>query len=289
MASMLLFYIDESGHHRMAPDKHDPTRLARDTTDWFVLSAVGIRDTERQPLAEAVYALKERWLGTSSDRPWGETELKGRRLAITRRRLEGARPDPEADYPAIASSAQLDALEEGIGELFAGIDGMAFTIAIDKNRLFETRPGVPALGSAYAFLYRRIALTLAARFPGEHGILIADQQAEHEKAFRDHELTRVRDELAAEGRLTADYRLLLDRPLWIDSSLSTWDREIIQLADLVAFTTNEGLSRGFDSRAARELWPHIRPALAPDEHGSPDREGFVIYPNPREWPDTGIR
>ena len=37
---MLLFYIDESGHHRMAPDEHHPDRLARDTTDWFVLSVV---------------------------------------------------------------------------------------------------------------------------------------------------------------------------------------------------------------------------------------------------------
>ncbi|TPW68780.1 DUF3800 domain-containing protein, partial [Schumannella sp. 10F1B-5-1] len=49
--AMLLFYIDESGHHRMDADPDDPTRLAPDTTDWFVLSAVGIRDTSRRPLA----------------------------------------------------------------------------------------------------------------------------------------------------------------------------------------------------------------------------------------------
>jgi hypothetical protein len=286
---MLLFYIDESGHHRMDPDAEDPSRLARDTTDWFVLSAVGIRDSERESTAESLYALKERFLGASAERPWGETELKGRRLAITRRRLEGGRPDPDADYPALRDPRQLDELEDGIGTIFAELDELSFTVAIDKHRLFERRPGVPALGSAYAFLYRRIALTLTERYPGEHGILIADQQIEHEKAFRDHELLRVRDELAAKGHLVADYRVLLDRPLWIDSSLSTWDREIIQLADLVAFTTHEGLARGFDSTAARELWPHIRPALATDAHLSPDGEGFVIYPKPTVWPDTTAR
>lgn len=286
---MILFYIDESGHHRMAPDDDDPSHLARDTTDWFVLSAVGIRDSERESTAEAVFALKERHLGADAERPWGETELKGRRLAITRRRLGGGRVDPEADYPALGDTRQLDELDDAIGAILADLDELTFTIAIDKHRLFERRPGVPALGSAYAFLYRRIALTLAERFPGEHGILIADQQTEHEKAFRDHELLRVRDELAAKGHLVADYRLLLDRPLWIDSTLSTWDREIIQLADLVAFTTHEGLARGFDSVAARELWPQIRPALATNADLNPDGEGFVIYPKPAVWPDTTAR
>jgi hypothetical protein len=144
----------------------------------------------------------------------------------------------------------------------------------------------PPLGWAYAFLYRRIALELERDHPGEGGILVADQQTEHEKAFRDHELTRIRDELARHGRLTADYRLLLDRPLWIDSSLSTWDREIIQLADLVAFTTHEGAERGFASPGTRALWPTIRTVLARDEHGSLDGEGLVIFPKPEVWPTT---
>jgi hypothetical protein len=283
---MLLFYIDESGHHRMAPDPHHPDRLARDTTDWFVLSAVGIRDTERRPLAEALDALKTARLGSRPDRPWNETELKGRRLAITRRRLEGARADAEADYAAISDAAELDEVETETAGLFARFRPMVFTVAIDKRRLFAERPGEPALGWAYAFLYRRIALELERDHPGEGGVLVADQQTEHEKAFRDHELTRIRDELASRGRLRADYRLLLDRPLWIDSSLSTWDREIIQLADLVAFTTHEGVDRGFRSDGARALWPAIHAVLARDEHGEPDGEGLVIFPKPEIWPDT---
>lgn len=285
---MLLFYIDESGHHRMAPDDDHPDRLTRDTSDWFVLSAVGIRDTQRRPLAEALDELKTQLLGAHPDRPWGETELKGRRLAITRRRLEGSRVDAEADYAAVTDAAQLDAVETAVSALFARFRPIVFTVAIDKERLFAERPGEPALGWAYAFLYRRIALELERDYPGEGGILVADQQTEHEKAFRDHELTRIRDELAARGRLTADYRLLLDRPLWIDSSLSTWDREIVQLGDLVAFTTHEGVDRGFDSPAARPLWPAIRAALARDDRGEPDGEGLVIFPKPDPWPPTAV-
>lgn len=283
---MLLFYIDESGHHRMAPDDDHPERLARDTSDWFVLSAVGIRDTERRPLAEALDELKTELLGARAELPWNRTELKGRRLAITRRRLEGARTDADADYPAVTDAAQLDEVESRAAGLLARFRPTVFTVAIDKKRLFTERPGEPALGWAYAFLYRRIALELERDHPGEGGILVADQQTEHEKAFRDHELTRIRDELAARGRLKADYRLLLDRPLWIDSSLSTWDREIVQLADLVAFTTHEGVDRGFASPAARGLWPAIRPVLARDEHGEADGEGLVIFPKPEVWPDT---
>jgi hypothetical protein len=283
---MLLFYIDESGHHRMDADEHHPDRLAHDTTDWFVLSAVGIRDTSRRPLAEALDALKTEHLGARPGRPWNETELKGRRLAITRRRLGGARADADADYGSIADAEELDTVERKTAELFAHFQPTVFTVAIDKRRLFTERPGEPALGWAYAFLYRRIALELERDHPGEGGILVADQQTEHEKAFRDHELTRIRDELASRGRLRADYRILLDRPLWIDSSLSTWDREIIQLADLVAFTTHEGVERGFASDSVQALWPTIRSVLSRDEHGEPDGEGLVIFPKPEARPDT---
>lgn len=286
VATMLLFYIDESGHHRMDADPHHPDRLARDTTDWFVLSAVGIRDTERRPLAEALDALKTEHLGARADRPWNETELKGRRLAITRRRLEGAHADPDADYATVTDAAELDEVEAEAAALFNRFRPTVYTVAIDKRRLFTERPGEPALGWAYAFLYRRIALELERDHPGEGGILVADQQTEHERAFRDHELTRIRDELARRGRLRADYRLLLDRPLWIDSSLSTWDREIIQLADLVAFTTHEGVDRGFASAGVQALWPTIRSVLAPNEHGDPDGEGLVIFPKPEVWPET---
>ena len=284
---MLLFYIDESGHHRMDADADDPARLTRDTTDWFVLSAVGIRDTSRRPLAEAIDRIKRERLGATPERPWNETEIKGRRLAITQRWHESGTPAEDA-YPVLDDPTKLAALEHDLRMLFSRFRPLTFSVAIDKRALFAQRPGDSALGWAYAFLYRRMALSLERLYPGEGGVLVADQQTEHEKAFRSGDLTRLRDDLAETAPwLRADYRLLLDRPLWIDSTLSTWDREIIQLADLAAFTTHEGLSRGFDSAGARSLWPAIRAVLAEDwNKGGPDGEGLVIFPRPQRWPDT---
>lgn len=284
---MLLFYIDESGHHRMDADDQHPDRLAHDTTDWFVLSAVGIRDTSRRPLAEEIDRIKRAHLGARVERPWNETEIKGRRLAITRRAVELKDSGDDA-YSDVKDLKRLNALEHELRMLYARFRPLTFTVAVDKKRLFSTRPGDSALGWAYAFLYRRVALSLQRLYPGEGGVLVADQQTEHEKAFRTGELTKLRDDLAeAAPWLRADYRLLLDRPLWIDSTLSTWDREIIQLADLVAFTTHEGLARGFSSIAAKQLWPAVRPVLAEDwSKGGPDGEGLVIFPKPEVWPDT---
>ena len=287
---MLLFYIDESGHHRMDADPDDPTRLAHDTTDWFVLSAVGIRDTSRRPLAEAIDRIKRERLAGGPERAWGETEIKGRRLAITQRSLSTGTTE-EGSYPELGDPARLNALEHELRMLFSRFRPLTFSVAIDKHALFAKRPGESALGWAYAFLYRRMALSLERLYPGEGGVLVADQQTEHEKAFRSGDLTRLRDDLAAAAPwLRADYRLLLDRPLWIDSTLSTWDREIVQLADLAAFTTHEGVARGFDSAGARSLWPAIRPVLAEDwSKGGPDGEGLVIFPRPGTWPRTDIR
>lgn len=279
---MLLFYIDESGSHHMASDPADPTRLKSDTSDWFVLSAVGIRDTTRRVLAEEVDRIKREHIRADAKSPWNDSELKGRRLAITWKNLRDG-DDRPGGYP-IRTRGQLAALEKDAQLLFSRFRPITVTVAIDKRRLLALRPGEPALGWAYAFLYRRIALLLERLYPGEGGVLVADQQGEHEKAFELGELTRIRDELARVGRLHADYRLLLDRPLWIDSRLSTWDREIIQLADLVAFTTHEGVQHGFETQA---LWSAIYPTLALGwQDGEPDGEGLVIFPKPAFWPLT---
>ena len=284
--AVLIFYIDESGHHSMEADRDDPSKLAHGRSDWFVLSAVGIRDTTRRPLAEAVDKVKRRYLGGSADGAWNDAEIKGRRLALTRNRLSGDKV-AEGGYPSLKSARSLVALEGELAAVFNEFRPLCFTIAIDKGRLLAKSPGDSALGWAYAFLYRRIALKLNDVFPGEGGVLVADQQTEHENYFLSGDLTGFRDELAATSPLKADYRVLLDRPLWIDTGLSTWDREIIQLADLVAFTTHEGVRRGF-SLPGDALWPAIRRSLATDGRGDPDREGLVIFPSPAPgaWPVT---
>ena len=279
--AVLIFYIDESGRH--SSGEGEPLRT--DRTEWFVLSAVGIRDTTRRPLAETIDALKTQHLGSAE--VWDDTELKGRRLAVTRNRIAGRRRDSdiEYEYPGIRTEAQLASLVRDTGTLFTRFRPLTFTVAVDRTRLAQQHPGSSALGWAYAFLYRRIALALEHLYPGEGGVLVCDRQDAHEKQFTSGELLRIRDELATRTRLRADYRILLDRPLWMDPTQSTWDREIIQLADLVAFTTHEGLKRGFDSASATALWPVIHPTLGVDAiTAQPDGEGFVIFPKPEEWP-----
>lgn len=283
MVAVLIFYIDESGHHSgPATDETQPQR-----SEWFVLSAVGIRDTSRRPLAEALDALKRTHLGDAGE--WGDTELKGRRLAVTRKRIAGLgrERDIEYEYASVRSAQQHAALVHATGLMFDRFRPLTFTVAIDRTRLEALHPGSSALGWAYAFLYRRIAVALERLYPGEGGVLVCDRQDAHEKQFTSGELLRIRDELATRAHLKADYRILLDRPLWMDPTQSTWDREIIQLADLVAFTTHEGVKRGFDSDDARGLWPSIRASLNVDaKTGRPDEEGLVIFPKPAAWPET---
>ena len=252
-----------------------------------MLSAVGIRDTSRRPLAEAIDSLKRTHLGASD--AWGDTELKGRRLAVTRKRIdgEGRARDVEYEYPAVQTDDEFAALLHSTALMFDRFRPLTFTVAIDRTRLEAARHGESALGWAYAFLYRRIAVALERLYPGEGGVLVCDRQDAHEKQFTSGELLRIRDELATRTNLKADFRVLLDRPLWMDPTQSTWDREIVQLADLVAFTTHEGVKRGFDSDHARGLWPSIRSCLNVDiRTGEPDGEGLVIFPKPERWPAT---
>ena len=78
---MMLFYIDEFGDHKMLPEPGEPTRLKRGQSEWFALSAVGIHDSTRKPLAEALLAVKERHFGDYVGLgDWGDTEIKGRYL-----------------------------------------------------------------------------------------------------------------------------------------------------------------------------------------------------------------
>lgn len=51
------------------------------------------------------------------------------------------------------------------------------------------------------------------------------------------------------GLLFLTYRPLIftigvDKPLWVDTELSTWDRELIQLSDIAAYSVAECFRRG---------------------------------------------
>jgi hypothetical protein len=108
---MLLFYIDEFGDHSLIRDPHNPRRLKAGVSPWFVLAAVGFRDTSRANLAEALTSLKEKHFGADSSlRPWAESEIKGRHLVRATRRL--SRGQRIGDPPAYSglTEARLAAL-----------------------------------------------------------------------------------------------------------------------------------------------------------------------------------
>lgn len=81
----------------------------------------------------------------------------------------------------------------------------------------------------------------------------------------------------------AQHELILDKPLWIDTKLSSWDREIIQLADIAAFMTNECMKSGALPRP-EPLWRELRRCMAVGTDGEPEGEGLVIAPMPSSWP-----
>lgn len=58
---MLIFYIDECGDHSLLLDRSDPTdtTLKPGVSPYFVLAAVGIRDSSRKPLAEAIFRSRD--------------------------------------------------------------------------------------------------------------------------------------------------------------------------------------------------------------------------------------
>lgn len=173
--------------------------------------------------------------------------------------------------------------------LFATYRPLIFSIVIDKREILRmASKGLHTespLGAAYTYLPQRVALTLERLHAGEGALLVADQQTQHETFFRSGDLNRVRDRMTTPLRVNPNFRLVLDKPLWIDTDLSTWDREIIQLADIAAYTATECMYRGTAPTETCYLWEVIRPNLAVQyKTGLIRSGGFAIYPSKAAYP-----
>ncbi|HOS95357.1 MAG TPA: DUF3800 domain-containing protein [Armatimonadota bacterium] len=287
---MLLFYIDECGDHslRVAPQS-DPPQLKTGVSPWFVLGAVGIRDTSRQPLAAAIKAIKERHFGESVLlAPWAASEIKGRYLSRAARSVANGRTlESPAGYPVLDTVEKVDALIEDLGLLFTTFRPLVFAVGVNKKALLRRTDPVSPLGAAYAYLEQRVALTLQRVYQGEGAVLVADQQTQHEAYFRSGEMNETRDALTAKLPTRPQFDLVLDKPLWVDTDLSTWDREILQLADIVAYSVTECLVTGRPPQARSHLWAQIRHQLAIQwSTGAIEGGGLAIFPRPRKYPET---
>lgn len=289
--SVLLFYVDECGGHALVEVLGEDGKpgLKEGSSPYFVLSAVGVRDSSRRPLAEALFEIKQRHFGESATKlPWAETEIKGRYLQRASRSVAvGKTLRSPAGYAALDTTEKVSQFSNDIGLLFDKYRPLTFTVAVDKAQLLgkDRKRTVEPLGAAYAYLHQRIALSLEKLYAGESAILIADQQAQHEKFFRSGQMNAARDRLSGGLVLKPNFDLVIDKPLWVDTDHSSWDRELIQLADVVAYTTTQCM---IDKRAPAHrnyLWPQIRNTLALHwRTGKINAGGFAVYPKSSAFP-----
>lgn len=279
---MLLFYVDECG------DAAAWTAEDKSSSAYLVLAAVGIQDSARGPLARALLALKDKRLRLpdgSVAPQWEANEIKGRYLAQASRAVD------KGDVPARAAFRSAFAVDQGKG-LYAALRNLlnryrpvVFVAVVDKARLLEAGNSVAPLGAAYAVLYQRVAQMLGNVFDGENAVFVADQQLEHTRYFEDGNMIATREAMNALLHRGPEYNLVLDKPLWIDPRHSVWDREIIQLADIVAYSAYELAKTGKRPDAPHYLWDAIHPWFA--RHwgtGEVARAGLTIFPKPSRYP-----
>jgi hypothetical protein len=160
-----------------------------------------------------------------------------------------------------------------------------FAVAVDKSRLLASPVPHHPLGVAYAYLHQRVALTLGQVNEGEGALFVADQQTQHEEYFKSGQMNAVRDEMTEAVWTKPDFRRVLDKPLWVDTDLSTWDREIIQLADIVAYSVTECVTRGSAPQEPCYLWGPISGCFARNwRDGAIPGGGVAIYPRTKDFP-----
>ncbi|WP_296667601.1 DUF3800 domain-containing protein [Demequina sp.] len=285
---MLLFYVDESGgtSMRFAAPTHGRTR-APGASELFVLSAVGVHDSSREPLALELQAVKERAFGDAAARlEWGDTELKGKHLAHLDHNIrDGAHDDVPAGYAAVDDLHRLHLLLRDLGQVFAKFRPLVFSVVVDKRAILESGSRANPLGAAYAQLYARVALTLEHVNRGEGAVFVADQQDEHEAYFKSGAMREDLRTLTSKGKNRPNFRLLIDKPVWIDAGLSTWDRELIQLADLVAYASYEWYKIRAAPASRHFLWDKIEPCFAAHWNTTKAQGGgIIVYPDPGKYP-----
>ena len=286
---MLIFYADENGDHSMLTDlSATPLQLKRGVSPRFTLAGVGIRDTSRKPVAEALFRLKKRHFGDAVQGSWGDTEIKGRYLFRAARGVAADNPlKSPAGYERLDSPGKVNALIRDLGLLIAKFRPLIFASVVDKNEMLATNRELHPLGVAYTYLHQRIAIAMEDLYAGDAAIVVADQQTQHEAYFRAGGLHRTREILSAGLRRAPNYDLVLDKPLWVDTDLSSWDREIIQLADIAAYTANEYVRRGEPPTEPCYLWKQIEPCLAVNSStGNIAGWGISLYPKSAKLPTT---
>jgi hypothetical protein len=293
LCPMFLFYVDECGDSALKLDpKSAKPRLKESVSPYFTLTAVGIRDSARKPLADALFETKKRHFGDEAlNGPWAETEIKGRFLNRTMRSVAaGIAPMSPKGYARVNTVTKGERLVNDLGLIISKHRPLILSVTIDKRALVSKRSDRfhNALGVAYALLHERVALTLEKLYVGESAVLIADQQTEHERYFRSGDMLAMRAVMSEGLAVKPNFDLIVDKPLWLDTDLSSWDRELLQLADLTAYACHRCVESGAAPQEASYLWPQIRRSMAIHwRNGDVNQAGFTVFPRPQaQYPLT---
>lgn len=278
---MLIFYVDETGTASLAtvPDS-SPPELAPGTAKYFTLAAVGIRDSARKPLAEYLLRVKAEHLGAGADAPWDDTEIKGRYLLHVAKSLRsGKKHAAPKGYSALADSAAMDSFLHSLGLAMSIFRPLILTNVIDKQKMIVRGIQTNPIGIAYSYLQRNIALTLEHHHSGEAAVIVADQQTQHEALFKSGGIHEIRSQLEKDLTRVPNYNLVLDKPLWLDTDLSMWDREILQLADIASFLVTKVIDEGEPPAELERLWQAMLPQFAlHHKSGKVLGRGIAMYP-----------
>lgn len=287
---MWLFYVDESGSDSMATvTTNGVTSLKPGNSDWFVLSAVGIPDHCRLTLAEQMRVVKDRTFVDWRDKPWSDSEIKGSFIRHAALKLaKGEAPMKPAAYKGL-TERQVKTLCSDLGWVLRKYRPIIYAIAIDKRALLAKHANgdIPsAAGIAYTYLQQRLAL-LAEQILGvtETVAIVADEQTGHEGEFREGKLHAVRKEFSKNLAKKPNFDLLLDKPVWVNAALSETEREIIQLADVVAYAAATTCQTGSVPTEYYCIWDNVASCMALNwrTHKLPNG-GFTIYPKPTHYP-----
>jgi len=276
---VLIFYVDETGDAALAGHE-SAAQIVPGRSNYFTLAGVGIRDSSRESLAKNLLSLKKKHFGELAGADWGDTEIKGRYLLHTARALaEKRKVTAPARWKQLADQEALDALIRDVGHVLLAFRPVVLVNVVDKRKMARRGVELNPIGIAYSYLQRNIALTLEHQHAGEGAVIVADQQTQHEALFKSGGIHEIRSELGKDLTRVPNYNLVLDKPLWVDTNLSVWDREVIQLADVAAFLVTKLVDDGQAPRELAPLWEALLPQFA--RHHQSGRilgRGIAMYP-----------
>lgn len=275
---MLVFYVDEVGTGNLGA-----ASLAEHP--WFILGALGIRDVNRQSLADDIRKTKDEAFGSAwQDKAWYDTEIKGRYLSAAKRRLsQGKSPLKPSGYGGLTTD-KLESLLGSLFKIFRTFSPVLYAIGVDKNKhLTHTRRGAPydPIAIAYAFLQQRLAALIEhTSHASEGALMLADQQRHHESLFWKGDIQAVRKGFQVGWRGQPNVSVIITKPVWIDEDEMVIDREIGQLTDFMLYAVNLGMiQKNWTHPWLEQLAPHFARHWGRGRRlGAVWNAGITIYP-----------